>query len=860
MSRKLLTTLFLIVALSSAWVVSSLYHKDDIRRDFNGPLWLFNFGPEKAPDFLNFKKVTGKDIYNPSTGFGWQNLEGNLREGKWTATSLYWEGAENFNAIMRPGPDDLSSSYITGPATFILDVEPGKYDVWILTGDTGLREYVPYQSYRIEVNGVEAYRFDTNEEMFYKMLDTPSDDILNQDDIYEHYIEPYFKWKKTTVNVPDGKLKVRVVSKMRDHLLLGLLGDYPLSEQRSGPLPRFGGALNAMIVARSGANTKHLVEQVDVMRKHNFLSRFPRKRIPRDKSELKPEDLRRGYSIFIPDIGDVVLPTTVKQQEKGPLKAIASLGEFIPLTFALAAQQDLGKTNILFQSLKGPNGAQINSTDITIGKVRYIADPVRYWEKVPWQPVPGPIIPIKDLIINTNTTKQFWVTVHIPKNSEPGNYTGNIQITPATGESIKIPVMLRVLPFALKRPSYLSVGLTYFVPIMDAYFGKERFWNRIRQEFADMRRHNLTTVQLTGMGLENYEGLDKLFSAYEEAGFEQPVYFLESAAKIIAAYKGHNFTVNSKKFNDFCDSYVHTIHNFLAEKGKRGWPDIIIDFGDEFTNSAKEEVGAAIAKRLEKIPGIVTGADVNGDKELRVLAPHVSILSFNEGWVGPTKVNQGKRQLVHAGTVRDILSVGATPWLVNIGKDRFSNGYYFWKMSRLGLKGKIEWIYRDYRAMPHNPFAGQGSHANIMDRAIYPGPDNTILTTIPYERMRQGLDDLAYLYTLEYLTKKTSSSQIRNEAEALLERIDQMISDDYSKYRDAKQIGNRWNNDRYYELRSEISRIIIRLKHYSNDQTTSVPDIGSPRFSHISRQQSRLSWRAKSGSGYRVSHTGHASD
>jgi hypothetical protein len=815
-SRKLITILFLIVALSSGWIAISLYHKDDIGKDFKGPLWLFNFGPEQAPDFLNFRKVTGQSVYNPSSGFGWQNIKGDLRKGKWTATSLHWESAENINAIMRPGPDDLASSYITGPAVFVLDVDPGKYDIWVLTGDTGLLEYVPYQSYRIEVNGVEAYRFNADEETFYKTLDTPSDDILSQDDIYKHYIKPYFKWKKVTVDVTDGKIKVRVMSKKRDRSLLRLMGDYPHSELRSGPIPRFGGALNAMIVAPSGTNTKSLVDQVEAIRRQDFMAKHPGKHVTNDKIDTNPADLKRGYNIFFPDIGDEVVPTTNRPYDSGPLKAIASLGEYIPFTFALAPRHDLGKTNIILQSLEGPQGARIDTKNIIIGKARYVADPVRYRKKTPWQPVPGPIVPFKDLVIRGKTTSQFWITIHVPKNAEPGTYKGNVQVTPTEGKSTEIPVELKVLPFYLKRPTNLSVGLTYFVPIMDAYFEKERFWNRVRQEFADMRQHNMTTVQLTGMGLDNYDGLDKLFSAYKAAGFAQPVYFLESAAKINRVKRERNFTVNSREFDDFCDKYINTIRNFLAEKKKRGWPDIIIDFGDEFTNIAKEEVGEEIAKRLKQIPGIEIGADVNGDRELRLLAPHVTILSFNKGWKGPTKVNQGKRQLVHAGTIKDILQVGATPWLVNIGKDRFSNGYYFWKMSRMGLRGKIEWIYRDYRALPHNPFSGRGSHANKLDRAIYPGPANTILTTIPYERMRQGLDDLAYLYTLEYYAKNTTSSQLKKEAGALLESINQMIDDDYSRYTNSKNDVDHWKNARYYKLRNEIGSMILKLKNYSN--------------------------------------------
>lgn len=33
----------------------------------------------------------------------------------------------------------------------------------------------------------------------------------------------------------------------------------------------------------------------------------------------------------------------------------------------------------------------------------------------------------------------------------------------------------------------------------------------------------------------------------------------------------------------------------------------------------------------------------------------------------------------------------AVPWFVNAGSGRFPFGFFFWKMSRYGVKGKVEW-------------------------------------------------------------------------------------------------------------------------------------------------------------------------
>jgi hypothetical protein len=230
-----------------------------------------------------------------------------------------------------------------------------------------------------------------------------------------------------------------------------------------------------------------------------------------------------------------------------------------------------------------------------------------------------------------------------------------------------------------------------------------------------------------------------------------------------------------------------------------------VNFGDEFTNSAREEFGAELARHLERIPGIVTAADANGYKEVSLLAPHVSIVAFNRGWDGPTGVNRGK-PLLNAGTVALIRAAGATPWLVNVGRDRFSSGLYFWKMTRLGVRGKIEWIHSDYRAEPHNPFDGQGMAG---DPLAYPGPRGTTLPTLPYERIRLGLDDLAYLHTLEEAARVAPPGFARDRAEALIERIDRMIDPDASSQRDSEIA--RWSEARYRSLRDDVIEAILPL-------------------------------------------------
>jgi hypothetical protein len=257
---------------------------------------------------------------------------------------------------------------------------------------------------------------------------------------------------------------------------------------------------------------------------------------------------------------------------------------------------------------------------------------------------------------------------------------------------------------------------------------------------------------------------------------------------------------------------VQFIRGFLEEAKRRGWPPIIVDFGDEFTNKGIEDFGARVARNLKTIPGIVTGADANGYKEVTLLAPEVNILAFNNGWDGPKGVNRGKK-LLNKETVDLVLKAGAIPWLVNVGTDRFSNGYWFWKMARLGVRGKMEWIYRGYNGMPFNRFDATPMGAHI----VYPGPGGTCVPSLEYEWMRMGLDDLAYIYTLEKIIDENRSRADRQGtialAEAFLSQLFATIEVDMSKYGDPRMSKkNPWTGRRVETTRNEIIDLILSLR------------------------------------------------
>ncbi|NOR40195.1 MAG: DUF4091 domain-containing protein [Gammaproteobacteria bacterium] len=810
-TSRLFRTVLLIITVFI--VIAAVLYLQNKPRD---GIWQFNFAPESAPDVEAFISISAESTYNDWRGYGWADADGPLETGKWPGDKHdTWESRRNLNVVSRHGPDDLARSYATGPATFVLDLAPGKYEVWILSGDAGHLEHLPYAPYSITVEGQTAYAFDITAAGFIKQFEMPVfEDQLSHADIWRTDIQPRFRWSRVVVNVADGQLTVRVDSDRRDNSSLDLIGEYAHSEIRSGPPIRFTGALNALIVLPATLDVsigEQAIDAIDNWRQQNISQQWPLIETQEESiANLTAADHMRGYTIFPVNVLRPVNPDDRYPHSVLPIELKATPGEYVPVTFAITPLKGLGETRVEFNALQNLSNTDeypiSTERNLVSGVVRYIPRTMDKHKKK-WQPGPGMVVPTTHWNIQDGVSKQFWLTWQVPDDMPPGQYRGSIEIKPAHAVSTRVTMEIQVLPFRLQRPTQLAIGMTYFSPVQYAATSEADFWKRMQAEFADMRAHNMTTVQYTGIRMDDYDRVDRAFNLYREAGFEQPVNLLESYG---AMWRWRRRGIQWES-DEFQAHYVQFVRDFLEQAQHRQWPPVIIDFGDEFTNSATEELGAKIARRLKEIPGIVTAADSNGYKEVELMAPEVDIVAFNNGWDGPEGVNKGKK-LLNKSTVDLILNAGAIPWLVNIGMDRFSNGYWFWKMIRLGVRGKMEWMYRGYNGMPYNSFDAKPMRSH----AVYPGQNGTAIPSLGYEWMRIGLDDLAYLYTLEQVLEHARNDPEKAAAvaaaEVFINGLDDMIEDDMNKYYDGTVSENhQWTVERYDEVRTKVIDQILQL-------------------------------------------------
>ncbi len=362
---------------------------------------------------------------------------------------------------------------------------------------------------------------------------------------------------------------------------------------------------------------------------------------------------------------------------KNPREArlFASLGEYEPFSFLLRPKEDIGEVMITGGGLKGPGGV-IPAANVVVTSVEEYHGGGRQVLMTlgkPWS-------------MAAHAAEFFWCTVKVPDDARPGVYRGEVTVTSQGRKIGAIAVVLDVLPIRLEDPPF-ALGYNYSSP-------KDQ--RALEAHLADMRAHGMTTVAaLYNFHLPVYDNntseLGEFLAAYKKAGYTAPFYFATPMDLELRELAGYG-SVDSRRFQQKYIKVMRTLHD---EVRKNGVPTVM-SIGDELTNRGRE--GVKVAGKLarlvwEELPEIAATSDMNGYMEVMAMAPYLNIATFNNGWDGIDHHNEG-RHLLNRRFLQELQNkTTAIPWFVNTGTGRFPFGLFFWKMTKYGAKGKVEWYY-----------------------------------------------------------------------------------------------------------------------------------------------------------------------
>lgn len=752
----------------------------------------FDFGPAGSPVFDNFTPVSSTTVYDKKKGYGWipfrqfsavaseqtnfgagsAAVPGLLERDRGKEVKIHSTLLGDFCGAQRAYHPQLAQQ-------FAVDLKPGKYHVYLTTGDISYGK-VGRTGMTIEAEGkriINGVRFE--------------DDVTAK--------------LQFDVTVTDGQLNLI------------------LSNDEAGPDASWNisglcifPANNDIEKATAHKEIAEIEEDISAQQKVLFDSIF-KKVERRETNQLFPltkAQEAQGYLLFARDWMKMIYPNTIplkSEVDQAALKFACAPGEYEPATLGIYPLAKGLKATVAISDLR--NGKNIISqSNISVRLVGYLNERMKdetrtagddtYYlantslSNTYMTKVPKVLLPIKEKI-SVDETKQLWLTVHVPEDAKPGQYTGTLTFAPQNHPQQIVPITLTVYPIHLLKSDRIE-GM---------------YWNDVliypqnrRKQLEDMRRHGIRAVVLGKSSIYpkfkksgdkvsgdkvivNFTEMDALIEDLRKADMTGPIPF-ETA--YLENYIKWFLKTNPDVKMTFDGAYQFVIAQMCQHAREKQWPEILFYPVDEIGNRPDR-----IAE-LKHLGALIRAA--NKDAKIYVTANGYAAGVESADFIDVQVVNiplskEQEQAILKSG--KNYMRYGNS-YNYNPRISRTVSGFGFWRIPATAM---FYWHYQD---TIRNPFDALDGKSRDWITA-YPSPGGP-LDSLDFEAIREGIDDLNYLYTMQTLMQKAKGNPAVKEGQAILDEIMNCVPS-YSQY-DLMGVPN----DKYHEWRMRMARVIEELQ------------------------------------------------
>lgn len=538
-------------------------------------------------------------------------------------------------------------------------------------------------------------------------------------------------------------------------------------------------------------------------------------KVDEDSYPLFVEKYPGDWLLLLPEDPDTLWQMEAIYIEKQVRKQLFAAGKE-KKSFAWGMYNPDTTVEIAFQAtnlVHTETGEIIPSENITIQKIHYWNQRIS-WRSAGYYTIPELIQPVTKDTLDRNSFGHYWTTISVPEKTTAGVYRGEINIIAEKQVKKEMEIELDILPFDLASPEKNWA----------LYVDSERWQNytseEIRMEMQAIKEQGFTMLYIGPLNSQDFTvkngqltvSLDEIvryMELYKALGFQEPlVLSLEhSEARIRYAYRKAGLALDDETFDNAYMTLLQAIKELEQEKK---FPEFVVIIIDEFAfKSARKQKEAIHLYELAKEVGLTTC--ITSDEKIvrQKLGDLIDIRSFSMSYVLLTD-EQNTR-------IRDDLRKRNEPfWWYGSGcytgqegkifPNRFLTGFLFWKSC---ADVQWSWTFQRPKGNPYDDFDGKGKEPK--DACItYPlKKDNGFIPTLQWEGIREGITDMKYITTLEYLVeqgKRSAKSDIIAEtdnAEKRLKIIRQQLPWLYD---------GGFDNQKADALRWEIAQLIIRLQ------------------------------------------------
>lgn len=509
---------------------------------------------------------------------------------------------------------------------------------------------------------------------------------------------------------------------------------------------------------------------------------------------------------------DALLPKTCRTGNR--LELMAARGEYEPASFVIDTAKPIRQVHVTASDLRGPGGV-IPAAAIDL---RVVAPVFRYTSDFPivmnWILVHDPnLIEVRDepqprskqpdappvSLAYTKTNyftrepidadvlqpaniarqQQFWLTIHVPKDANPGLYRGTLTITAKDQPNRLLDVELTVANFALVDPEfeysvYHPAWLVGDLPVDNpqgyAVLTADEYLVDLQNMVAHGCRNPVIYPQANAKadGTLDFRQLEIVLNAREQAGMPKGRLFLLGAGQVNSSQKlgEGQYALN-----------VRQVKELVEYLRQRGYEDVHLMGADEATGEALmvqrdawksiHEGGARIF--VAHYAGYTEGI---GDllnvpimlHPMHALMDRHSLMPAAKFLAMPSEVREGlevdlllkpevqdKIKRVHQAGHRVYTYMDPCAGHVWVEHHRRMRGLGLWKA---GLDGTMTWAYTHI----NQPRYREAGPFNVSIGFVLRGKAASF-DTLSWEAYREGYDDACYLATLKHAILKAKDQQ-----------------------------------------------------------------------------------------------------
>lgn len=436
------------------------------------------------------------------------------------------------------------------------------------------------------------------------------------------------------------------------------------------------------------------------------------------------------------------------------LTMLATPGEYETRAIALFANNTLDTPTARIDSLSGPRVLPPGNIDVRwtqrlLKRVQYRRlreDAVYNWRFL-WREAPKRIV--------QGHVRQLVVTVHVPEETPPGLFRGNLVLSGNSKQIASLPVALRVADFALAKPEKRAGSY---------YRGHGKTDDQIKRELADIREHGGSAV-IWHASLHYRKQPDGSIT-YDTGGVRHavelqrqerigPPFIIGPAPLTLARMLGLKVAMTpefAKEFaasEEFKRAYGGALKALEKLEAEMQAGEFVFTWMDEVFGRGRYEVWETIARRTREFSDNRIYITFHNRVQEMVdrIAPWVDLRCYHghtldswqsEGHAWQELADELAKDGDEAWNYYNIREIAVTSEWV-----RLCNGYWLWQSP---ITAHVPWTYYHFGG---SAFDDLDSDTHDFAYAA-PHPDKPeMVSTLEWECFREGYDDLRYLATLE---------------------------------------------------------------------------------------------------------------